>query len=71
MVVLTPRLRVVRRAALRAALIADLVLAMVVRKIELVKDSNASRRVKGFVGWEVGQFKFNSLKQRPFGTARA
>jgi hypothetical protein len=47
--VFTPRFRSVRRTVLRAALIADLVLAMMDERLELGKDSNAQRRVKGFV----------------------
>src|SRR5688500_2895026 len=39
--VLTPRLRSVRRTVLRAALIADFVLAMSFERLELVKNSNA------------------------------
>jgi hypothetical protein len=44
--VLTVRLRAAKRRALRAALIADLVLAMAEMRSEPVKDSNARRRVK-------------------------
>ena len=46
--VLTPRLRSVRRTDLRAALIADFVLAMSIERLELGKNSNARPRVKGF-----------------------
>jgi hypothetical protein len=54
--VLTPRLRSVRRTVLRAALIADFVLAMAIERLELGKNSNARTRVKGIVASAVGQF---------------
>src|SRR5262245_42702563 len=47
--VFTPRLRSVGRALLRAALIADLVFAMVDERLELGKNRNAVTLVKGIV----------------------
>lgn len=62
--VLTPRLRSVRRTVLRAALIADLVLAMVCERLELAKDSNARRRVKGVFALVVAGARSGSIARR-------
>jgi len=56
--VLTVRLRAAKRMALRAALIADLVLAMAKIRSEPVKDSNTRRRVKRVFPAVVYQFGF-------------